>query len=57
MICFSYIAVFVLGLHSTYERKHVAFGLLRLANVTKDDALPFYHLPANNKISFFFVVK
>jgi hypothetical protein len=26
--------VFVLGLYSTYERKHVAFGFLNLADFT-----------------------
>jgi hypothetical protein len=31
---FHNIAEFVLGLYSTYERKHVAFGLLNLATST-----------------------
>jgi hypothetical protein len=31
---FHNIAVFVLGLYSTYERKHAAFGLLNLTNFT-----------------------
>jgi hypothetical protein len=31
---FHSIAIFVLGLYSTYERKHMAFGLLNLANST-----------------------
>jgi hypothetical protein len=31
---FHQIAVFVLGLYATYEREHVTFGLLSLANFT-----------------------
>jgi hypothetical protein len=31
-LVFHNISAFVLGLYSTYERKHVAFGVLDLAN-------------------------
>jgi hypothetical protein len=31
------------------------FGILNLANCTEDDVLHSNHLPANYKISFFFV--
>jgi hypothetical protein len=36
------IAAFVLGLQSAYEGEHTAFGLLNLANFTKDDFLQFH---------------
>jgi hypothetical protein len=39
---FHNIAAFILGLYSTYERELVAFGLLILANFTKDDVLQFH---------------
>jgi uncharacterized protein (AIM24 family) len=51
---FHKIAAFGLVIYSTYEREHVAFGLLKLVNFTSGDVLQFY-LPVNDKISFFFV--
>jgi hypothetical protein len=44
--------VFVLALSCTYERKHVTYVFLNLANFTLEDVL---ELSANNKISFFFI--
>jgi hypothetical protein len=35
----------------------VAFGLLNLTNFTEDDVVQFHSLPANNKISLFFVAE
>jgi hypothetical protein len=40
-----------------YERKHVAFSLMSLANFTYDDVLQSHPLPANDKMSFFFVAE
>jgi hypothetical protein len=46
--------VFVLGVYSTYERKHAPFGLLNMLSSLKMIFSSSIHLPANNKISFFF---
>jgi hypothetical protein len=37
-------------------RENMAFGLLNLSNFTYDDVFQF-HLPANDKILFFFVAE
>jgi hypothetical protein len=39
---FIILLAFLLGLYSTDERKHMAFGLLNLGNFTQDDVLQFY---------------
>jgi hypothetical protein len=39
---FIILLAFLLGLYSTDERKHMAFGLLNLANFIQDDVLQFY---------------
>jgi hypothetical protein len=44
--------VFLLGLYSTDERKHAAFGFLNLISL-KMMFLSSIHLPENDKISFF----
>jgi hypothetical protein len=51
------IAVFALDLKTTYEGEHTIFGLLSLANLTQNDVIQFYHLLANDKISFFFMAE
>jgi hypothetical protein len=51
------IAVFAQDLKSAYEGEHTIFGLLSLANLTQNDVLQFHHLPANDKISFFFTAE
>jgi hypothetical protein len=49
--------VFDLDLKSAYEGEHKIFGLLGQANLAQDDVLKFHHLPANDKISFFFMAE
>jgi hypothetical protein len=49
------IVLFPLDLMSTYEGKHMIFGLLGKANLTQNDVLQSIHLPANDNISFFFM--
>jgi hypothetical protein len=47
-------AAFALDLKSAFKREHTIFGLLSLANFTKDDVLSSsIHLLENDKISFF----
>jgi hypothetical protein len=38
----NHIAVFALDLKSVYEGEHTIFGLLSLANLTKNDVLQFH---------------
>jgi hypothetical protein len=48
------IAAFALDLKSTYDREHMIFGLLSLA---QNDVLSSVHLIANDKISFLFMAE
>jgi hypothetical protein len=49
-------AVFALDLKSAYEVEHTIFGLLGLPNLAQNNFSSSMHLPANDKISFFFMV-
>jgi hypothetical protein len=59
---FHNIVVFTLGLYATYERKHVAFGFLNLANISWDNewikkmylyTIEFYWAIKKNEILLF----
>jgi hypothetical protein len=54
---FQNIAVFVSGIHSTYEEKHAAFILLNLTNSLKMMFSSSIYLPANDKIPLFFMTE
>jgi hypothetical protein len=49
--------VFVMGIYSTYETEHEAFGFLNLDNFTQDDVLLFHPFTCNQQISFFLLAK
>jgi hypothetical protein len=54
---FHNIALFVLGLYSTYERKHSAFAFWTWLTSLKMMFYSFIHLPVHDKISLFFMVE
>jgi hypothetical protein len=51
----NHIAAFALDLKSKYEGEHVIFGLLRQAELVRMMFSSSIHLPANDKISFYFM--